>query len=818
MRPESSKTWRSFAPGFLWLGVAGIALIPWLKNHAYLRDFYDYGVFINVNARLAEGQRPFVDFITPGQSASFLLNFAAERIGGGTYLGMTWGAAALIVAGVVGLGMMLGQRFNAWIAGLVAGAVVIGSASQHTIIFYNPLGVLALAMVGWSFALAPLLRRTDLGWHVLAALGLFGGGLNKVNFHLIACALAVGWILWGWVSERAPWKQVAATVLFVVFFGFVLPVAIEMAWTGAGWRAWYYNVVELPMSARGGRASLLLSSRTYLETLHAYYGEIRLPQIGLISVVLPFLAVVATWRAGGRIGGRTRLVFAVSAGVFAALAGVALLLTNNEIAYVTFSATIVLVVSLWLGFRLAPKGIWFALGVVLPALLLGAFGWESAWRGQRSQFGHSAEPSASFVSGERSGADFAYLRGTFIPLELTISLGQLADWRQALADGDRQRIFYGPGVEWLDHIWPSRKVRGLPLVTAGFEGERETALLETEVLRGDSIRYLLTVIAWDHWSVKAEQEFLRSFTKETIGTVFHVYGKLPTNTVWARPLEFNVGFGGNLDPSRLLSTAPIQKLADGRGFLGTTNQAGEVELSVPSRRISGEAVLRRLSPATGGDAAVRFSVYAKNKNERYQRWQEDLVLSAGVDELIVPTERLDSSGLPVLFRVEIPDSMAGKVVAGWRALALWDSIETDDRPPLLQAGAATMVPAGADLRAVILQGALRGSPVFGRNASVENAACQLSPGGEIWIRLSDLFSKIELTAMSRASSGENPRVRVVFYKGGRLEMFHPAPTEVSGRVRYTIWSPENDGWLGILADPDRSGPGCAIRIDSAQRP
>ena len=180
--------------------------------------------------------------------------------------------------------------------------------------------------------------------------------MNKINFHLIACALAFGWICRSWARERAPLKQVAATWLLVVVFGGILPVACEMAWTGADWSTWFYNVVQLPLSARGGRIELLFSSRLYLETLHNYYGEIRLPQIGLLAVLLPFVAAFAAWKTECKNGGRWAFVFVALAGVFAAAAGVALLLTNNEIAHLTLSAVVVMVVSLWLGFRIGNKG------------------------------------------------------------------------------------------------------------------------------------------------------------------------------------------------------------------------------------------------------------------------------------------------------------------------------------------------------------------------------------------------------------------------------------------------------------------------------
>ena len=48
--------------------VAAFALLPWLHNHGYLRDLYDYGIVIAADARIDAGQRPYRDFTTPIQA------------------------------------------------------------------------------------------------------------------------------------------------------------------------------------------------------------------------------------------------------------------------------------------------------------------------------------------------------------------------------------------------------------------------------------------------------------------------------------------------------------------------------------------------------------------------------------------------------------------------------------------------------------------------------------------------------------------------------------------------------------------------------
>ena len=88
-----------------------IALLPWWRNHGYLRDFYDYGLAISGVGLIEQGQRPYLDFATPIQAGFFGLSWLAEKSGGGTYLALTRGAAALIVAMAAGLSIILARRW-----------------------------------------------------------------------------------------------------------------------------------------------------------------------------------------------------------------------------------------------------------------------------------------------------------------------------------------------------------------------------------------------------------------------------------------------------------------------------------------------------------------------------------------------------------------------------------------------------------------------------------------------------------------------------------------------------------------------------------
>ena len=90
------------------------ALLPWWRNHSYLRDLYDYGLVIAANGHFNLGERPYVDFTTPIQAGFLGLGWLFERLGGSTYSGLTLGGAFLIVTEAVVLPLMLARRWAGW--------------------------------------------------------------------------------------------------------------------------------------------------------------------------------------------------------------------------------------------------------------------------------------------------------------------------------------------------------------------------------------------------------------------------------------------------------------------------------------------------------------------------------------------------------------------------------------------------------------------------------------------------------------------------------------------------------------------------------
>jgi len=92
MAMDLSKSPTNRKLGWWWGFVAQLtAALPWWRNHGFIRDFMDYGLVMTGAGRFGDGEAPDVDFVTPIQAGFLYLNRWMEVLGGGTFIGMTYG-------------------------------------------------------------------------------------------------------------------------------------------------------------------------------------------------------------------------------------------------------------------------------------------------------------------------------------------------------------------------------------------------------------------------------------------------------------------------------------------------------------------------------------------------------------------------------------------------------------------------------------------------------------------------------------------------------------------------------------------------------
>lgn len=809
------------------LATLAAALAPWLRNRNMLRDFLDYGLMMTAAGRIEAGQRPYRDFISPLQSASYAINAGVEHLFGGTFQAMTLGNGIAIVLGLAGLAILLAQRMSVRAALLFAGAIVIGTLSQHTIIWYNGLGVLAVAAVCWSVAVAPTLGRSTWRWNLVVGLGLLAGGTNKLNFHAIALAAAISWTMRAGMIRLVSWRRVAATVAVWLVAGIVLPVVAELAWTGATWAQWKHNVIDLPFAARGSNLEGLWSLRFYLHPMHDYYGRVLGP-VGAIVVGWTVLTAGLAW-SGRSAMDRISLVLLT---VFTVGATGGLMATNHEIIYVSLAAGMVLIATLWLGFDLTARHRVHQVLLLAPTVVLTILMWWSAWRGQRSQFGHSSAPRAAYRQLESDDATFAYLAGTRIPPDLASNFEALRRVIPAAGPDGLHPIFYGVGIEWLDRVWPAVKLPDMPLLFDALTmGEEQITALREAFGYPPTFDMAVSMTAWSTWPAGLNLVVERNAVTHRLGRVnYHVFSR-----DWLRdgipPVADGLAainsFGGNVDPHDIVVEGRLWPLetGDARGYIGTYSGQGRFLLQRPSLRLSGEVLIQRVAGTPTTDpVAATFRIFDTTMDDlsvNNLNWSETVTVPAGESEARLEYH-LDARGLPKRFEVELPPAAEGLARAGFRLPQITHSDATPAPPPLLRRPALPPTDSAALAATDLLPAAWRDQvEIVARGVEIVDGHVLVHRGGEVWLRPKVPTGRVHGIATLTAPPDQigTPIVRVLWSRGGRIEIQHQGGlTADQNPLHFDAWPAENEGWFGVLIDPGDNPLGVALRIAAIDSP
>ncbi len=797
--------------------VVAVSLLPWWRNRAYLRDTFDYGVLMAAAGRVEAGQRPFVDFVSPLQTMPYLANWAAEKAFGHTYQGMTGGGAVVIVISVVVFALIFSRRWPVGVALLLSAVLTAAMASQHLIAFYNVLGGMGVIVAAWAAAVAPQWRREDWGWHLALGLALWIGGMNKLNWHLLALAVAVAWTLRAMIARRGSVYAGVAMLVFILLTGVIAPVATELAWTGASLHAWFYNVVEIPLQgSRSGDLASILTPKFYLEPHHNYYGALLVPQLALVGVFATVGVVGLACRRAWRRREWADVVFAPLAGLLAIAGGAGLLATNFDIAVVAVGAWFGLLAALWLGFEL-PTGGWAPRFGLLVAGLLGVVAWPAAWQGMRSQFGHLPGPRSAYVPAEEAGADYAYLRGTRLPPQMQASMHELAIWRQTNPAG-AQRLFYGQGLEWLERCWPPLRVPERPLwmhFGTSYVG-RTAADFLSALQRGAPHDRLVIPVSYDFWPAEVQAELAQDYVRSQLGPHFVLYERVPTDGVTAQPVDFLRQHGGNLDARFLASAMTSHLLPDGRSFLGVARGTGVMTMLAPARRVQAEAVLCRSTAERSQRVSATFVVLLRPPGGAPQEcWRGELELAPGEEFRTVECSAA-GDGVPFEFRVTLPDSAPANVLAGWRNPSIQHAIAQALRSPPLHPTKRDPVPLDVSARLALFGGTKIPDAAVVHGGEVRGTDFVLLPGGEVWLHVPDggvIFNGSARLAEPPAAGHAPSAIYTAFYKGARLDMQSSVGLRAAdGQAEFRVWSAEPDGWLVIGMENGGASSPLVIRI------
>lgn len=803
--------------------MTAVLLAPWWRNHTLLVDFYDYGLVMAAALRMTEGEQPYVDFLTPIQTLHFRLAVWAEAVFGARYLSLTYANALFIGSAFLGSVVVLWRSLGFVTSVLVASAVVVASAGQHTIVWHNALGVMWMAAVVWLTAQ----HRPATGagkWPVLCAvcLLLWLGGMTKLTYQASALAFAGLFALRdNWQSGHS-WRQTALTLLSYFLFGVVAPLMTELVSTGATFDQWWQNVVVTP----GGRLELLgqmASLRFYLHTPHDYYQPMHFSFVGAWGIGILALLAIPALRKALVLSSRLPLA-AMAAGVW--ICGGVLLATNFDIAYMAGAAWLALVT----GFALALPGdeggrvnrrTRVILGTAAASLLLPA--WLAAWNGTRAVWGHYYEGPSNLVSTDDLSERHDYFDGMRVTQAAHDSLKAFEQrhGQQGTAGRPTEGYYFINGTEWLMRIYPSVRLRGMPLwlhegTTYGEDGARE---IQQRLASSPEIEAVVSYAGWDSWKHGMKWYLEARYGYELVGPVFRTYFlRNDAREVWTDPLAFSTLTGSSADSRNLTGSGGpfVFRPADEGSYIGTP-RSGRITIEAPLDQISGELVVRR-TPVSG-DATIRMiwravAIAGDDREETVLR-EEHIDIAGDQPEVILPFA-LTLPGHRVALDVFLPPDE--RLEAGFRRLHTdyAGGPATAALPAWLDPTLEVFPDTAAWGEALFTDERLRAAPIRGAGLAINPLSSEAGSGlfahtpSEIWFKLEPGVHQLRGEyGMGSASWMEEHALPgavafVVFHRPGYMQVLHRQVLRprLAGADRepqsFEVPVPDGGGWVGLI--------------------
>jgi hypothetical protein len=807
--------------------VGGLMWLAWWRNHALLRDFIDYGLVMAAVGRMQAGERPYVDFLTPIQTLQFTLNAWAEAVWGPRYLSLTYAGVVFALGSFAGLTWVLVKPLGRWVALLVAGTVVVASSTQHTIIWYNAMGVTWLAAVVWLAAGRSETERGErLRWIAILAV-LWLGGMTKLTYQAAALAFAMLFAVQAAVRGEWTWRRAVGRGASYVGAGTVLPLATEMAYTGASFQQWAYSVVQMA----GSRVDLLKTLMTpvhYRWTPHDYYKPMFFHFVGLWGVALLVVIGGLVARGLGRSGrGRgVEWVFLAASLSGAWICGGVLLATNFEIAYLAGAAWLAMAAGIVVAFagRSGAGGVDRATKGVLAAaaLSLAVPAWISAWEGARAVWAPGEMDRADLVSTDGLPAEFGYLRGMKINTARRAALMELAEKK---AGWDAQGIpgssyYFINGTEWLVRVVPEARHRGLPLWL--FRGttitENEVERINGLLTRGATVQVIVEDEAWDVAYQGIREVLAERYSSEEIG-LFRVnrFDPMLVRDVLENPARFAEDVGSNvLSRAMRVARGAFELRPSERGRYLCSPVESRLDLDFAVQGLSGE-VIAELLPNVRAEVPVVFRVReSEPAGGGRVLWEKTLLPTAGA-RWVAERFAVEAGGKKLALEMEL--SGGAKAEGGWRGLKIDRADpESAQRPFPVDRALKELAVSDGWASALFRDGGVR--PVefasFGldNHAGSRNGVPELfvHVAGEVWFRLDGPAKRlrgefgVREGLWENASATKGLRATVVQAGGGRFEVLHRQDLwrddeAVRKPQTFDVALPEAEGWIGLMITP-----------------
>lgn len=785
--------------------MSGCIVAVWLRNRDILRDMYDYSTVVVAAGKVEAGFKPYSGVRTPMQSSTYLLNYWTEQIVGRNYLSLTWGGLVQALGGALLLRWLLRRSLENGPATLVALALGLAGLGQHVVFFYNPIGILCLALVLFGVAMEPELRPLKSARSVVVLGALFLGGINKLNFQGAALALAGLLTLAAWQGGRITGRAFVRNGWLMAAAGLILPPVFEVVWSGTTFAQWWGDVVLLPQ-ARQQQLGQIFDAGIYLRPVFESHHHLLVRPVGGIGLL--FLLVAGGWMlAEARAAGRpaadwvARSLLLIAGAVFGGL----LMTTNHETVMLTSLAYLVFGTAIYLLYRRPgqPTDRWMGRWVLAASLGWSVAGGYAAWHGSRVLYAPDPPPRSSYVRLDSPAPALAYFRGVRMLPDQIDALQRVAAKLQTLEDqqGRLPGMLFGPALEWLERAYPEAIVQRAPIwYDAGTSLDESDGGYFAQLLDGGK-RRLITHQAWQAWPPAIWQLLGRDYRAEMIGSrdvMYHPRSTaIPPVKDWAAdslPADvYRDGAGGNvmIKATRYSGNMSLQAIPDGAVFGAADNTAWSWPLG--ARDLLGQAVAH-LAPGAAATGTVTFRAIASGPTGEELLWETAAVVTPGRPQVVIPVA-LQPGGRALRWETEVTGP-AGTLVGGWRGFRITFAGDIDHPPAL---------PFGRNLRLVSSRNGDE-ELWYGRDAAAHGADARAAVPAENWRRYDPAHRRVEV-AVGFEANETNPAdpvvVTLAWYRAGRFEIMTEQMIDVRATPRVTLAAnvPEPEGWVGLLTRP-----------------
>lgn len=103
-----------------------------------------------------------------------------------------------------------------------------------------------------------------------------------------------------------------------------------------------------------------------------------------------------------------------------------------------------------------------------------------------------------------------------------------------------------------------------------------------------------------------------------------------------------------------------------------------------------------------------------------------------------------------------------------------------------------------------------------RGGRVQGGDLVVASRGEVWMHTPGMLGDLNGRLSAAAEKGKPAWMRVLWYKGGRVQILQQGWIPPGHAVDFRAWNAETGGWIGIEVGGDPGQPDVVVRVTAAR--